>query len=188
MPANVVDKGGRDSVELEQRTQHSFNVELDWVAYYEAFEAEHSVSTLDNSEDYFSGPVLVGNRLLFPDCWQYASLDYKGPEWPPPTDPKEIHALRWIYWRKRIADCRGVMLTLQKKLEDLRQAQIVRSIPLQQVTRFRNDEGEWVRVVDELQFDVLESRLDLLAADLEVCQGVLTGIEREDSDYNEYRP
>lgn len=64
-------------------------IRVDWRATFLAF------------VDLHGPPVRWGGRLLFRDGWSHAAADYRGPQWPPPQEPRELHRLKLEYQRER---------------------------------------------------------------------------------------
>ena len=108
----------------------SSSVQLDWRAYYYRFVEEHGQ------------PVPWKNRLLFPDGWTYSNVDYTGPEYPPPTDPEDLLALRVYYWGRKIVELEKKLRKARNEMEALRRLQQQRSVPLQCPVVYWDDDGK----------------------------------------------
>lgn len=94
---------------------------LNWRAYYGRFKQAHG-----------GDPVVFKGRLLFQDGWIYSSTDYKGPEWGPPEDPKELCLLKVCYWRQRRHRVRVELEHTRDVLTELMELQRTKSVALQQ--------------------------------------------------------
>ena len=149
-------------------------VKLDWKAYFENFCSEHG-----------GDPLLIRGRLLFRDGWQYSSTDYKGPEWPPPTDTVALALLQRDYWARRLEIVRDEYNQLSGRLKYLADMQKQKSGHLQRsiVVEKLNDDGKKLRVpgVVDLDLALFEGRLDWLKADIVECEEQLTRL-KETSD------
>jgi hypothetical protein len=64
---------------------------IDFREYFKDFCAQHGE------------PVKSGGRLLFPDAWMFNAFDHRGPEYPPPSDPKMRRTILVSYWKARLA-------------------------------------------------------------------------------------
>lgn len=117
-------------------------------------------------------------RLLFLDGWMYSATDYKGPEYPPPTDPYKLRHLKRMYWTQRRFAVRFTINEVSAKLESIELMQDGRSVPLQQTTRFYDEElKKWVTVKGQVDTTLLKSRLKFLQDDLVVCEQMLEGLK-----------
>ncbi len=108
------------------------------------------------------------------DGWQYSATDYKGPEYPPPTDPYQLRHLKRMYWVQRRFAVRFTVNEVAARLEAIELQQDGRSVPLQQSTRFWDEElKKWVTVRGPVDTTLLKARLHMLQADLVVCEQML---------------
>jgi len=144
-------------------------VELDWRAYFFAFQAEHG-----------GDPVMYGNRLLFRDGWRYSATDYAGPEWAPPEDKRELLLLRTAYWLKRLSMVKTERELVSRELKALAEMQAVRSAKLQQVVRFADEDGCRRQSSVQVDFDPLLARFKWLEGDIADCEQQLK--ELNDAD------
>jgi len=132
------------------------NVDLDWRAYFISFCEAHG------------SPVQYGGRLLFPDGWTYSATDYHGPEWPPPTNKKELQDIKRQYKLIRRAGLKVAIHRLETQLESLRRMQEVRPVPLMARGLVEDSETGNVAIRSmPIDFQALEIRLELLKTEFE---------------------
>lgn len=145
-------KGGRDPIFPKR-------LRLDWRAYFRGFCEEHG------------SPIEHGGKLLFPDGWQYSSSDYQGPEWQPPTDPKELRRLGLAYWSKRRAILRAEARIARTEMESVVALQKVRcGAPLKvKVMRTDDETGERRWEADRINLGDMRQRVEMLEADEAEC-------------------
>lgn len=105
-------------------------VNLSWKAYYKVFSEKHG-----------GVPILYKGRQYFRDGWSYSATDYAGPEWPPPSDPKELLTLQRVYWYTLHNRCRNELLILRRQFDHLKGLQEEKDVPLQMIVEERQ-EGE----------------------------------------------
>lgn len=128
-------------------------LKLDWRAYFYSFVEVHGE------------PIKHDGRLLFHDGWTYGIDDYQGPEYPPPTDQKELQDLQGVYWRTQYGKLQSELITLERQIKSLTNWCGSRSLPLKQriIYTDRNDKGAAVIKVgdaEDLDLHSLESRKD----------------------------
>lgn len=148
-------------------------VNLDWRAYFNRFSRAHG-----------GDPVQYRNRLLFRDGWTYSATDYGGPEWAPPEDLDEKRLFIVAYWTRR----RQIVLferdQLAITLRELRHAQELKSVPLQQAIRYEalNVDGKptMATAVGDIDFEALQGRLDWLTLDMDQCNQKLRELTKDD--------
>lgn len=151
-----------------ERRRHS-TTSIDWQAYFIAFCEAHG-----------KHPVQWKGRLLFLDGWMYSSTDYKGPEYPPPTDQHKLRHLKRMYWTQRRFAVRFTVNEVAARLEAIEQMQDGRSVPLQQTTRFWDDDlKKWQVVKGPVDTTTIKYRLQHLQADLVVCDQMLEELKDE---------
>src|SRR6185295_16041100 len=109
--------GGR-MISPQQSLAEQQRVRVDWRAYWKEFSRQHG--------DF---PVKWRSRFLFRDGWTYA-MDYPGPEWPPPTDERELARMVRAYWLLRKRAVRAEWWAADCELRDLRNLQATRSLPI----------------------------------------------------------
>lgn len=140
---------------------------LDWDAYFERFKEVHGE------------PVRYRQRLLFQDGWTYSARDKAGPEYPPPTDARELHRLQTAYWLARLNLVTTERNFLRDTLQDLRRLQREHSLPLQHSALIRDDSGAAQRITQAIDLDELEQgRLVWLERDVVDCQTQLADLQR----------
>lgn len=101
---------------------------LDWRAYFRAFLEAHGE------------PHEHGGRLWFEDGWSYSATSHAGPEWPPPSDPRELAEVRRRWLRLRRAEVKAERLKTDRLLRQVAGYQAVKSLPLLRRVR-RTEEG-----------------------------------------------
>src|SRR5688572_21181579 len=133
---------------------------IDWRAYFYAFCEAHG-----------KHPVQWKGRLLFLDGWMYSSTDYRGPEYPPPDDPRKLRHLKRMYWTQRRFAVKFTVNDVAARLEAIESQQDGRSAPLQQTTRYWDDDlKKWQVVKGPVDTAMLKARLRFLQDDLVVCE------------------
>jgi hypothetical protein len=123
-------------------------------------------------------------RLLFMDGWQYSSTDYRGPEYPPPTDEYQLRHLKRMYWTQRRFAVKFTVNDVAARLEAIELQQEGRDQPLQQTTRYYDDDmRKWVTIKGPVDTTLLKARLQFLRQDLVVCDQMLEelsdGLQRD---------
>lgn len=149
-----------DPISIQPGRSDPFRIHLNWDAYFAKFIEVHGE------------PVRFRGRLLFPDGWFYSLRDKAGPEWPPPSDPKELNQLLVSYWLIRLQWVQVEYRSLQQTILNLREAQRLRSAPLQQTVVLYDDDGRLAKIsVADVNVDDLEQgRLAWLREDIYNCQ------------------
>lgn len=133
------------------------NWKLDWRAYFHRFCADHG-----------GNPIEIGGRLVLPDGWAYSCTDYRGPEWPPPTNPVAKTALLIAYWTERAGIVRDELKLLRITRKSMLDQMVARSSPMiKRVKRFDEAKGKNVAANEELSLDSVDARIGWLEADLE---------------------
>ena len=145
-------------------------VELNWQAYFYAFNELHG-----------GNPVEFEGRLLWQDGFTHGKNDYKGPEWPPPQDPRELLRLKAAYWTRRRKIVDDQRIQLKTEIEHLRLVQNRRSAPLQQTVFIRNEEaaaGEPLYRCENRDLDLVTmlERLKWLTEDVILCDENLNNL------------
>lgn len=146
----------------------------DWKAYFINFCAING-----------GDPIEYNGRWLFRTGWTYAFKDHKGPEWPPPEDPKELRKLQVYYWNQREKQLVNIRKKLVTRYHSLKQFSKIKSIPLQVKTKVWNDfEERYVYDSVELNFRDLENEIRMITNEIEECYTQL-GLDYEwPSDIN----
>lgn len=135
-------------------------VQLSWPAYFKEFCIQHG-----------RWSVVYRGRLLFQDGWSYSSTSYAGPEWPSPTDEKELKSLLLVYWRRRWEIVKPLRDDLKARVENLKQQESLRQVPLQQRTIWWDQEnGKYASSTEPVDWGGLLSRLDWLEQDVRDCE------------------
>jgi hypothetical protein len=128
------------------------NISLDWHTYFLTF-----------SEMHGGDPVEHKSRLLFRDGWGYNRTDHRGPEYSPPTDPRELHQLQVAYWETRLRKVRNDYTQTDFEIKKYRELMSQRNAPLQAIFRFSEpDEQGQLRVREQkgpLDLEPLVERL-----------------------------
>lgn len=141
--------GTRSAEALEREPLASpFSVHLHWHEYFLRF-----------NEVHLGNPVEWGGKLLWQDGFSYSRERYEGPEWPPPEDERERHALILTYWKLRHAQLKKEGAQLLSMLEGLAREQAGRSAPLQQLVVARGEDGKPVIAPAEVSVDDWRERL-----------------------------
>lgn len=163
-------------LDFQPITQHrpALSVKLDWKAYYKDFERLHG-----------GDPVVYCGRLLFQDGWTHSATDYRGPEWPPPGDPKAYAALLEAYWTIRRSILQDEERKIVPGLRSLREAQHNRSAQIQQVnTEWNEKRCAWVPHPDPekrhgpVDIERIEQRLDWVRKDIARCDLEIRRIQK----------
>lgn len=142
-------------------------VSLDWAAYWDAFQQAHG-----------GNPIPFKGRFLFADGWTYGTKSHSGPEWPPPDDPVELRELQRAYWAARRGIVDAERHELSQRIEHLIEMQSVRTVPLQQAVRIRNEDGSVETIRGPLDLDAMLSRLGFLEDDVKFCDSKLEELTR----------
>lgn len=132
---------------------------IDWRQYFRDFCEAHGRFGLELRE-----------RLVFPDGWSYNPRDYKGPEWPPPDDPREKFTLILEYWQRRKAAVKTELARAQLRYSTAAEAIQVRSVPIPTVSYVRDEEGQVQAVRGHLDLADLQGRVDWLKEDLALAE------------------
>lgn len=143
-------------------------VRLDWRAYFEDFSKQHG-----------GNPVEFHGRQLFQDGWQYSLQYYHGPEWSPPSDPRELTYLKISYWRERRRIVREQHYNLQEAIVGLEQLIATRSADIFQRVRVVDDSGTLRSTAERLELDGWKTRIYWLEQDLEYSEKMLTSLKKE---------
>lgn len=129
-------------------------ITFDWRQYFQDFCQAHGE------------PIDYKGRFLFPDGWTY-STDYRGPEWAPPTDPKALRFLQFVYWNRRRRIVEEELKERKELLFAIEEQQRRRSGQVQLTTFTRDESGKTTRVpVDGF---IIGHRIELLESDLADC-------------------
>jgi hypothetical protein len=138
-------------------------VRLDWKGYFLNFCKAHGE------------PIVYNNVLLFRDGWTYA-MDYKGPEYPPPSDHQELDRLVTSYWLSRLRVTKGFLAQAISERDKYVLLSKSHSLPLQQTMVIT--EGEHRRTVTS-PFDLtpLDERIRWFRQDLQECEMRLKELE-----------
>lgn len=153
------------SEEIEREIQEELaellapqGIQTDWKAYYDRFDAAHG-----------GYPVRFKGKLLWADGWTYA-MDHAGPEWPPPGDPKELKEYQVAYWSKRRAVLFNEVRRFKDDIQNLRQTQAAKNVPLQRVVRKPGTNAEGLSIMrveyEDLDFEILDEKLGWMEKDL----------------------
>ncbi len=146
---------------------------LDWRGYFTRFQAVHGE------------PINHKGRLLYRDGWGHDALHYEGPEFAPPADPDERRQLIQCYWQRRRQIISNERDLLALTLRELKNAQTMLSIPLQEELRYvglvEDAEGKPVEKMmtksQDLDFERLDSRLEELNEMLSECNAALKKVQ-----------
>lgn len=158
--AGTVKLPGVPEIQAPPSVTPDLRIELDWRAYWKEFQRVHG-----------GDPVFFEKKFLFRDGWMHSATDYAGPEWAPPEDdPKRVRFLQYTYWELRSRMVMEEMRYLDNLIHNLSEVQRARSAPLQQVVRFRDEEGRIRIERKNLDLTLLVERLKLLKSDFEDCQ------------------
>ncbi len=135
-------------------------IKLDTREYYKKFSQMHG-----------GHPIIYKEKQLFADGWTYSLSDYQGPEWPPPTDPKELREMQIAYWLVRWNRARKELLVLRGRLNALQGLQAAKSAPLQMtIVEQDQDTGKKYNTTSDLNLKVFDS--------------VIHWLEQEESEAN----
>lgn len=141
-------------------------VQIDWRSYFYEFCKVHGNSPVPHPYDPTGAKPPT--RLLFEDGWTYSSTDYRGPEYPPPEDPRDLRELLTTYWRVRYAILNNECTRLKNTILGLQTLQSTKSAPLQQISKHLDpDTGGVVQERMTVDFQGLQEQLELTEADLE---------------------
>lgn len=144
-------------------------IRFDWRAYYEEFKRLHGGDPV---------PTHEGQRWLFRDGWMYAGYSHQGPEYPPPTDPRELILLQREYWKSRLVKLERERDDTANTIYKIKQLQAIHNAPLQHVVREIDDvTGKPQRVARNLTIGQFESTLTFLEQQLQECCTELTSLE-----------
>jgi hypothetical protein len=141
---------------LEEPVRDLSRIVVDWRAYFHEFTKVHGE------------PILFRGKLLFRDGWQYAQ-DYKGPEWGPPEEPKELAKLVSLYYKHRLAILTRKQHDLKELLHDFEQAQSIRKIPLYHKVIVVDDEGRRMRQSQPIAIKEWQDQVKWLDRDMQEC-------------------
>lgn len=152
----------------------NLEVEIDWEAYFKSFAEAHG-----------KWPVLYNNgtddSLLFQDGWRYSAYSYDGPEYPPPTDKQQLDTLKRYYWERRYKIVRNEARELEIEITRLSNLQHSKNQPLPQRVTYRDDEGHNKVATSQINFRILNQRLDWLKADMIQCMKELKKLNTKDA-------
>lgn len=138
-------------------------IKLDWRAYFDGFCELHGK------------PVDCRGRLLFQDGWTYSRTDHSGPEWPPPTDPKELAEFQRDYWSIRLAKAELEYTDARRIYENLEGMASKRSAPLKCGTRYFDEEtNRYRRGVTDVSLSSFQDEVLMLKEEVEECKKHLT--------------
>ena len=156
--------------------QRSARIRIDWRASFRAF-----------SELHGGDPVTWKGRLLWRDGWGHSATDYRGPEFPPPSDPREAAKLRRRYWLIRLALAKRAEKALGYELEGFDELARSRSAPLFRRVVTRDDDGVARLGSAELDLSEGRERLAWLREQVEECverleEGKSNGKEQADEE------
>jgi hypothetical protein len=113
--------------------------------------------------------------------------DYRGPEWPPPDDLKELRKLCLVYWHLRRKAVRTDLIKERWKLEDVKTLVASRSAPIQQVAvYFDREASKMVAARNPLDVSQYEGRVAWLETALEECDEMIVHYQ-EVADVHEER-
>lgn len=127
-------------------------IDLDWMAYWQEFQRIHGE------------PVLVDDRWLFEDGWQYGK-SYDGPEFQAPKDETLLKALQRKYWHQRRFMVKKEHDELKFDHAQLEQMQYARSAPI--MVSVRTEDGVEAKPLD---LEAIQSRIAWLAEEQERCE------------------
>lgn len=151
------------TIKFKEPLAPNYQIQLDWRGYFYEFCRAHGNTPVP----YPYHPPLPSPRLLFSDGWTYSATDYKGPEYPPPTDPRELKELLLTYWITRYKVLNSESNNLRGSIVNLKALQSLKSAPLQQVSRhFDPDLGKLVQKKTTIDFDGMQIHLELLEQNL----------------------
>ena len=143
--------------EITDSIARELTQEVDWKSYYDRFVVSHG-----------GEPEQYAGRQLFRDGWSYA-LDYRGPEWPPPSDPKELKWVVGSYWSLRSQRLQIEATLVKRSIENYKDAQEGRSQPL--YYKYVTKDSDRVKIQSgPIDLDILESRLRRIKMKLQECQ------------------
>lgn len=138
---------------------------IDWRQYF-----------LDFCEVHGKVPMELDGKLVFSDGWSYSCNDHRGPEYPPPEEPKELQQLLLRYWHRRRT---AVELELRKAriaLETAENAVANRSAQLTVYSQIRDPESGRIMVSRApLNIDDYRGRVEWLEADAKICDDAMRG-------------
>lgn len=143
---------------------------IDWAQYFRDFCGVHG-RPLAHPD---------GERVLFPDGWTYSIRSHRGPEWPPPDDPKQRWTLVLTYWRLFRLGVRRELAAAREELAEVVRAARCRSAPLTVVAIVRDpDTGERTRVSTPLDPADFRARVADLEAQLAAAEKEVLSAELE---------
>lgn len=142
------------------------NWKLDWKLYFRKFCEKHGGK--------HGNGVEIDGRLIFEDGWGYSAVDYRGPEFRPPTGPA-LKALMTRYWTERLGIVKDEIKFLSVARENLRDSMLKTNMPL--MRELRRDERKQFRSmmkqridIREVSLDKIDERLRWLEADAAECE------------------
>lgn len=142
---------------------------IDWKQYFQDFCELHG-----------GFPMTVGERLAFADGWTYAKNDYRGPEWPPPEDPRELWELIRAYWKLRRRAVRFELFRARETHAGIEEAMRARSAPLTTYSQVVDEEtGRATVVRAPLSTDEVRHHIEWLEDDLRIADERLKHAELE---------
>ena len=133
------------------------HVRIDMNAYYETFKAAHGL------------PLEVQEgTLVFPDGWTYSAVWGDHWEKAPPKNKDDLRALLMGYWTMKRNMVRAERDRIWQEMENLKQLQSMRSLPLQMLVPEYDDEGKRVgkNRSGPVDFEVLEFKHRCMNEDL----------------------
>ena len=151
-------------MDVSDLTRPSWQVHLDWVAYFRKFCEAHGE------------PVQYKGRLLFQDGWTYSKTNPAGPEWPPPEDEQEFVRLVRAYWLIKLRFLETESKQLDNYIRALSSMSDFKSVPLQQITLLRDAKDKKVkRTVSDLDLQMMKGRL----ADIDAQRLKIRGVVKQ---------
>jgi len=145
-------------------------IEPDWKAYFAEFERAHGGS-----------PVLYAKTFLYRDGYRYSCTDYAGPEYRPPDNPVLVRKLCETYWRIRAKRVTAELNMTRSLLDNLREQQAQRSVPLQCKVIKLSDEGVKTSATTTVDWRLIELKIMALEGDLlQAQQGIAQHTENAD--------
>lgn len=138
-------------------------VRLDWRAYFAKFCEEHGE------------PVNYRGRLLFRDGYMYSATNHAGPEYSPPVG-EALSQLQSEYWTLRRRMIQEQIDDLTYVAESVFQMQAGRSVKLQQVTSYKDDEGRVKVEIGDVDREALVERMKWLVAEAKSADEMLRSL------------
>lgn len=164
-----------------------YHVEIDWEEYYLQFEDAHG-----------GRPIMLEEqrKILFRDGWMYNAFDHSGPEYPPPTDWRNLIGLKETYWSRWLEIYEYEIVEAKEEIRRLRDARAVRSLPLPEKTIKLNDPnlddgfdyGDDGGIIDKAEIAYITDgpftvRLNELERDRQECLDNLKKLAKEREHY-----